>query len=68
MPSIDVGLAMAAKILTQKISASQINIQTVDPGEMSDKDGLDAGEHFMARIHKKLESWVLQRELQVNRL
>ena len=53
-PSIDISLAMMAKILTE-------NRQVL---HRSDKDGSDAQEQFMGRVYERVGSWVLPRELE----
>ena len=59
-PSIDIGPAMAAKILTehgQVLHSSTYRPLTMD--EISDKDGSDAWEQFMVRVYEKFGSQVL---------
>ena len=48
-PSIDVGQAITAMILTQFG-------QVLTPDEREDKDGTDIQEQFMAKVHEKLGS------------
>ena len=62
-PSINIGPAMTAKILTQYgkvLHRSTYRPLTAD--KIADKDGSDAQEHFMARVYERLGSWVLLRK------
>ena len=64
-PSIDIGPAMTAKILTQNgqvLHRSPYRLLT--PDELLDKDGSDAWERFMAWVYERLGSWVPTRELE----
>ena len=64
-PSIDVGQAMTAKILTENGQVLHRSIyRPLTPEELSDKDGSDAQEQFTARVYEMLGSWVLPRELE----
>ena len=59
-PRIDVDLAMTIKFLTQDgevLHRSMYRPST--QAEISDKDGTDAQEQFISRVHEKLGSWVL---------
>ena len=59
-PSIDVGPAMTAKILTENGQVlHRSTYQFLTPDELLDKDGSDAQEHFMTRVYDKLGSHVL---------
>ena len=64
-PSIDVGPAMTTKILTENgLVLHRSAYKPLTPDELPDKDGSDAQEQFMARVHKRLGSCVLPRELE----
>ena len=60
----DVGQAMTTKILTQNGQVPHRSThRPLTPEEIADKDGLDAWEQLMARVHEKLGSWVIPWEL-----
>ena len=64
-PSIDVGPAMTAKILTengQVLHRSTHQPLTLD--ELLDRDGSDVQEQIMSRVYERLGSHVLPRELE----
>ena len=64
-PSIDIGLAMTTNIFTEN---EQVFHRSTDGpsmlDELSDKDGSDAHQQFMARVSERLRSQVLPRELE----
>ena len=63
-PSIDVDLAMTAKILTENGQVfHRSTYQPLIPDELLDRDGSDSREQFMARVYKRLGSCILPREL-----
>ena len=63
--SIDVSPAMTDKIFIQNWQVLYWSTyRLLTPNETSDKDGSDAWEKFMARVHEKLGSQVLPRELE----
>ena len=62
VPSIGKGSAMSPKIFTQ--NGQMLHRSTYRPlisDEIADKEGLDAQEQFMARVHEKLGSHPNQR-------
>ena len=64
-PSLDVGQAMTAKILTQNGQGHhRLTYKLLNPDEIADKDGSDAQERFMARVCEKLESQVQPKEFE----
>ena len=64
-PSIDVGPAMTMKILTENGQVlHRSTYRPLTPDELLDRDGSDAQEQFMARVHERLGSCVLPRELE----
>ena len=68
-PSIDVDLAMIAKILTQNEQVlHQWTYRPLTPHELLDKDGSNDKEKFKARVCEKLGSQVLPKELEDIRL
>ena len=63
-PSIDVGLAMIAKILTESGQVLRRSMyKPLTPIDLLGKDGSDAWEQFMARVYERLGSWDLPIEL-----
>ena len=68
-PSINVGPAMMSKILSENGQVLHRSMcRLLIPDQLSDKDGTDAKEQFMARVYKWLGSQVLPRELEGIRL
>ena len=56
---------MTAKILTENGQVLHMSTyRPLTPNELLNKDGLDALEQFMVRVHERLESHVLPRELE----
>ena len=56
---------MTAKILTENGQVFQTSTyRMLTPDELSDKDRSDAQNQFMPRVHERLWSWVLPRELE----
>ena len=56
---------MTAKVLTQ--NRQMLNRSTyipLTPDDITDKVTINAQEQFMVRVHKKLGSWVLPREME----
>ena len=55
---------MTTKILTENgLVLHRLTYRPLTPDELLDKNGSDAREQFMARVHERLGSWVLPREL-----
>ena len=64
-PSIYVGPAMSAKILTQNGHVLLISMyRPLTPDEIADKDRSEFREQLIARCYEMLGSWVLPRELE----
>ena len=62
--SINISSAMTAKILTKNGQVlHRSNYKPFTPDELLDKDRSNAQDHFMARVHKRLGSILLPREL-----
>ena len=63
--SIDVNQTMTTKILTENGQVLHRNTyRLLTPDKLLDKERSDAKENFMARVCKRLVSWVLPRELE----
>ena len=64
-PSVDVDPAITPKILTENGQVfHRSTYRPLTPGKLLDKDGPDAWDQFMARVHEKVDSCVLPRELE----
>ena len=63
-PSIDVSPAMTSKILTENGQVlNRSTFRPLIPDKALDKDGKEAQDQFMARVHDRLGSQVLPRSL-----
>ena len=64
-PSIDAGPAMTTKILTENGQVLHRSMyRPLTPDELLDKGRSDDQEQFMGRVHERLGSYVLPRELE----
>ena len=64
-PSIDVGPAITANILTENGQVlHRSTYQSLTPDELLDRDGSDTWDQFMARVHERLGSHVLPKDLE----